>query len=56
MTFLDNKKRFSFTFFSGGPGKIRAKVHSFLETGILSAEDTSTLREEVREVILRDLI
>ena len=56
MTFLDNKKRFSFTFFSGGPGRIRAKVHSFFETGILSVEDTSTLREEVREVILRDLI
>lgn len=55
MTFLDNKKRFSFSFFSGGPGRIRAKVHEFFETGILSASDTSTLREEVREVILRDL-
>ena len=56
MTFLDNKRRFSFTFLSGGPGKIRAKVHRFFETGILSAEDTSTLREEVRTVILKDLI
>ena len=56
MTFLDNKKRFSFTFFSGGPGRIRAKVHEFFETGILSTSDTSTLREEVREVILKDLV
>ncbi|NDV14521.1 1-acylglycerol-3-phosphate O-acyltransferase [Muricauda sp. TY007] len=55
MTFLDNKKRFSFTFFSGGPGQIRAKVHEFFETGILSASDTSTLREEVRDVILKEL-
>ncbi len=55
MTFYDNKKRFSFTFFSGGPGVIRAKVHSFFETGILAQEDTSTLREEVRDVILSEL-
>ncbi len=55
MTFYDNKKRFSFTFLSGGPGRIRAKVHPFFETGILSAEDTSTLREEVRTVILKEL-
>ncbi len=32
MTFYDNKKRFSFTFFSGGPGISRAKVHKFFET------------------------
>ncbi|MCK0161149.1 lysophospholipid acyltransferase family protein [Allomuricauda sp. F6463D] len=55
MTFLDNKKRFSFTFYSGGPGRIRVKVHQFFETGILSAEDTSTLREEVRTVIFTEL-
>ena len=55
MTFYDNKKRFSFTFYSGGPGRIRVKVHQFFETGILSPEDTSTLREEVRDVILKEL-
>lgn len=55
MTFLDNKKRFSFTFFSGGPGRIRAIVHEFFETGILSTSDTTTLREEVRDVILKEL-
>jgi len=56
MTFYDNKKRFSFTFYSGGPGRIRVRVHQFFETGILSPEDTSTLREEVRDVILTELI
>ncbi|SHH08106.1 lysophospholipid acyltransferase family protein [Flagellimonas flava] len=55
MTFYDNKKRFSFSFFSGGPGRVRAKVHRFFETGILAEEDKSTLREEVREVILKEL-
>nr|WP_299386007.1 lysophospholipid acyltransferase family protein [Allomuricauda sp.] len=56
ITFYDNKKRFSFTFFSGGPGVIRIKVHPFFETGILAEEDKSTLREEVREVILKELV
>ncbi|WP_338197597.1 lysophospholipid acyltransferase family protein [Flagellimonas marinaquae] len=56
MTFYDNKKRFSFTFYSGGPGRIRVRVHQFFETGILSPEDTSTLREGVRDVILEELI
>ena len=55
MTFYDNKKRLSFTFYSGGPGLIRAKVHSFFETAILEDEDKSTLREEVRNVILNEL-
>ncbi|RDY59878.1 lysophospholipid acyltransferase family protein [Flagellimonas nanhaiensis] len=55
ITFLDNKKRFSFTFFSGGPGRLRTKVHRFFETGILAEEDKSTLREEVREVVLKEL-
>ena len=52
ITFYDNKKRFSFTFLSGGPGKCRAKVHPFIETKSLEAEDTSKLREGVRETIL----
>ncbi|WP_318343219.1 lysophospholipid acyltransferase family protein [Flagellimonas baculiformis] len=55
MTFHDNKKRFPFTLNHGGPGRIRAKVHHFFETGILSIEDTSTLREEVRDIILAEL-
>lgn len=51
----DNKKRFPFTFFSGNPGPIRAKVLEFFETGILALDDKSTLREEVRETILNEL-
>jgi 1-acyl-sn-glycerol-3-phosphate acyltransferase len=55
MTFYDNKKRFSFTFYSGSPGLIRAKVHSFFETAMVEDEDKTTLREEVRNVILNEL-
>ncbi len=55
MTFLDNKKRFPFTFFSGGPGVTRVTVHCFFETGLLAEEDKSMLREEVRAVILAAL-
>jgi len=56
MTFLDCKKRFSWSFFSGGPGKLRAIVHQFIETQLLEAEDTSTLKEETRDTILNELI
>ncbi len=55
MTFLDCKKRFSWTFFSGGPGKLRVKVNVFVDTQMLGSEDTSTLREEIRATILNDL-
>lgn len=55
ISFLDCKKRFSWSFFSGGPGSLRVRVHEFFETGILSSEDTSTLREEVRDIILHPL-
>lgn len=55
MTFYDGKKRFSFTFLSGGPGQLRAKVHRFFETNILDEQDKSTLREDIRGLILREL-
>jgi len=32
ITFADNKKRLSYTFFSGSPGLRRAKIHRFIET------------------------
>lgn len=55
MTFYDNKKRFSFSFFSGGPGRIRAKIYRFFETGLLGEADKAKLREDVRNVILKEL-
>ncbi|MCM4167929.1 hypothetical protein KCTC52924_01251 [Arenibacter antarcticus] len=55
ITFCDNKKRFSFTFFSGGPGKIRARVHRFFDTAQLNEEDKNGLKEKIRSVILEEL-
>lgn len=55
MTFYDNKKRFPFTFFSGGPGRIRARIHSFIETEELTEEDKPVLKEMARSIILNEL-
>ena len=55
LTFLDNKKRFSYTFFSGGPGLLRVKIHPFIETGLLGLDDTKRIRDEARQLILDTL-
>ena len=55
ITFADNKKRFSYTFFSGGPGVLRAKVHHFIPTNDLTIDDTKSLNKKSREVILKQL-
>lgn len=55
ITFYDNKKRFSFTFLSGSPGKVRAKVHRFFETNGLTEDDKGGLREKIRQMILKEL-
>ncbi|WP_223550191.1 1-acyl-sn-glycerol-3-phosphate acyltransferase [Aestuariivivens sp. NBU2969] len=55
LTFFDNKKRFSYTFFSGGPGAMRVKIHEFLQTNNLTIEDTKTLNKQARAVILSQL-
>ncbi|ULC59793.1 1-acyl-sn-glycerol-3-phosphate acyltransferase [Flaviramulus sp. BrNp1-15] len=55
ITFADNKKRFSYTFFSGGPGRMRVKIHEFLSTKGLKIEDTKALKEKSREIILNQL-
>ncbi|ALM49171.1 acyl-phosphate glycerol 3-phosphate acyltransferase [Flavobacterium psychrophilum] len=59
MSFYDNKKRFSFRFFSGVPGLLRAKVHRFVTTDGLTMEDKSDLKElkdKVRQIIYNDLL
>ncbi|MDQ7916651.1 lysophospholipid acyltransferase family protein [Mesonia sp. MT50] len=55
LVFYDNKKRFSYTFFSGSPGKMRAKILSFFPTEAYAPEDKSKLKQEVREAILTEL-
>lgn len=55
ITFYDNKKRFSYTFFSGGPGKMRVKVHKFLYPEGKTTQDTRAYNEEARNIILEEL-
>ncbi|HEU4497029.1 MAG TPA: lysophospholipid acyltransferase family protein [Flavobacterium sp.] len=59
MTFADNKKRFSYTFLSGSPGLMRAKVHHFVHTNGKDASDKKAIREvreSVRKIILQQLL
>ncbi len=55
ITFLDNKKRLPYTFFSGSPGKMRAVIHPFLETSGLNVDDTKQLNKNAKDVILEAL-
>jgi 1-acyl-sn-glycerol-3-phosphate acyltransferase len=55
ITFGDNKKRFSYTFFSGSPGLMRVKIHRFFEINNQKVEQKKTIKEAVRTVILSQL-
>ncbi|HRV54930.1 MAG TPA: lysophospholipid acyltransferase family protein [Mangrovimonas sp.] len=56
IVFFDNKKRFSYTFFSGGPGKMRSKIKKFLSTEGMRVEDTKKLNNLSRDSILQELL
>jgi 1-acyl-sn-glycerol-3-phosphate acyltransferase len=55
LVFFDNKKRFSYTFFSGGPGIMRVKILSFIETNGLTIENTKNTNSSARSMILEEL-
>lgn len=56
LTFGDNKKRLSYTFFSGGPGRMRVKIHKFISTENLTVADTKELNEKAKQIILNQLM
>jgi len=56
ITFGDNKERFSYTFFSGSMGKMRAKTHTFIPTVGKTLDDKKQIREQAQHVILNQLI
>lgn len=56
MSFYDNKKRFSYNFFSGSPGKMRAKVHQFIETQGKTQLDKKEIKAESRQIIYKELL
>lgn len=56
ITFGDNKKRFSYTFFSGSPGIMRVKIHSLVQTLGKKGVDRKEIREEVYDIIHKQLV
>lgn len=56
MTFPDNKKRFSFAFFSGSPGRMRVKVHKFIPTAGLTLDDKKDLKDRIWKLIYEQLV
>src|SRR5690606_11355739 len=55
MTFYDNKKRFSYKFLSGSPGKMRVKIHKFFSTQGKTQQDKKALKEQSRAIIYNEL-
>ena len=55
ITFFDNKKRFSYTFFSGSPGKMRAKAHFFLNPKEFTLDSLKIMSDKVHRLILKSL-
>ncbi len=58
ITFADNKRRFSYTFFSGSPGPMRVRIHEFLPTEGLSLQskgDLKNLKAQAWMVIWKQL-
>ncbi len=56
MSFYDNKAHFSYTFFSGKPGKLRVKMHRPISTiGMTVKEDKNKLKEQVYKLLYTDL-
>ncbi len=56
ITMYDCKKLFSYTFFSGSPGKLRVKVHSIIETKGLTLKDCNSLKKQTFHVIYNELL
>ncbi len=56
ITFGDNKKRFSYTFFSGSPGIMRVKIHSLVQTLGKKGVDRKEIKEEVYDIIHKQLL
>lgn len=56
IAFLDNKKRYSYTIFSGKPGLLRVKILSFIETNNKTKIDLNQVRDRSWSVIHKELV
>jgi 1-acyl-sn-glycerol-3-phosphate acyltransferase len=55
LVFLDNKKRFSWKFLSGNPGKMRVNAYRFIETKGKTLDDKKAVKEQTRCIILKGI-
>lgn len=55
ITFHDNKKRFSYTFLSGSPGKMRVKIDPVISVAGKSQADKRELKDKAFQTILKEL-
>ena len=55
ISFHDNKKRFSYKFLTGSPGKLRVKIHQFISTRGMEATERKQLRDQTYQVIHEEL-
>ena len=59
LTFMDNKKRFSYTFFSGSPGLMRVFIHPLIPTigkTIENKREIKEVKEQIHTVIYNQLL
>jgi 1-acyl-sn-glycerol-3-phosphate acyltransferase len=56
LTFADNKKRFSYTFLSGSPGIMRAKLHQPISTTGLTQDNKKDVKDQVWNLIHQQLL
>jgi len=56
MSFYDCKKLFSYTFFSGGPGILRVKIHHFIKTEGLTLKNSASLKKQTFDLIYNELV
>lgn len=56
ITIYDNKKRLSYTFFSGSPGLMRVKVHEFIPTQGFTVDDKKAIRDKAWDIINKELL
>ena len=56
ITFADNKKRFSFTFLSGSPGRMRVRTHAAIPTAGMILDQKKQVREQTHSIILKQLV
>lgn len=56
ISFGDNKKRLSYTFFSGSLGLMRVKIHAHIDTKGKTLDDRKVIKEEVHQIIYKQLV